>query len=188
MATGNVISGLQAFNGAIATLKDDMQKKVAFSAALIGANVIKREAKAIALSKGLEQSGALLNNIAVKREANPPLGVAQYNLGVRHGRELGSNAKVVFSVRADGSIRKTYVDDPFYWWYLEFGTKPHAERGGSGRKLAFEADGSPVFALKVSNPGIQPMPFIGPAFERKGDEALQAMSDRVAQFIEKGKA
>lgn len=188
MATGEVISGLQAFNGAIATLKDDMQKKVAFSAALIGANVIKREAKAIALSKGLEQTGALLNNIAVKREANPPPGVAQYNLGVRHGRELGSRAKVVFSVRADGSIRKTYVDDPFYWWYLEFGTKPHEEGGGRGRKLAFEADGNPVFAMKVRNPGIQPMPFIGPAFERKSDEALQAMSDRVAQFIQKGAA
>ncbi|MFL9960461.1 hypothetical protein PQR02_04855 [Paraburkholderia sediminicola] len=188
MAASNVISGLQGFNSAIATLKDDMQKKVAFSAALIGANVIKREAKAIALAKGLEQTGALLNNIAVKREANPPPGVAQFNLGVRHGRELGSKAKVVYSVRADGSIKKTYVDDPFYWWYLEFGTKPHAEAGGRGRKLAFEADGKPVFAMKVTNPGIQPMPFIGPAFEHKSDDALAAMANRVAQFIQKGAA
>jgi HK97 gp10 family phage protein len=188
MAANNVVAGLQSFNSSIATLKDDMQKKVAFSAALMGANVIKREAKAIALQKGLELTGALINNIAVKRESNPPLGVAQYNLGVRHGRELGSKAKVVYSVRADGSIKKAYVDDPFYWWYLEFGTKPHTETGGGGRKLAFEASGKPVFAMKVGNPGIKPLPFIGPAFENKSDAALQAMSDRVALFIEKGSA
>ncbi|RDK01438.1 HK97-gp10 family putative phage morphogenesis protein [Paraburkholderia lacunae] len=188
MATSNVIQGLQAFNSAIATLKDDMQRKVAFSAALSGANVIKREAKSIALSRGLKQTGALINNIAVKREQNPPLGVAQYNLGVRHGRELGSKAKVTYSLRADGSIRKTYVDDPFYWWYLEFGTKPHVESGGGGRRLAFEQEGKPVFSMKVRNPGIQPLPFIGPAFERKSDDALAAMADRVAQFIQKGAA
>jgi HK97 gp10 family phage protein len=188
MASENVISGLQGFSSSIAALKDDMQRKVAFSAALIGANVIKREAKAIALTRGLKLTGALINNIAVKREANPPLGTAQYNLGVRHGRELGSKARVVFSVRADGSIRKAYVDDPFYWWYLEFGTKPHALTGGRGRKLAFEADGRPVFAMKVANPGIQATPFIGPAFDNKSDAALQAMSDRVEQFIQKGAA
>ena len=185
MANGNAISGLQGFNSALLTLKDDA-KKVAFSAALIGANVIKREAKSIAIALGLQQTGALINNIAVKREANPPLGTAQYNLGVRHGRELGSKAKVVYSVRTDGSIKKAYVDDPFYWWYLEFGTKPHTEAGGSGRRLSFEADGRPVFALKVVNPGIQATPFIGAAFERKSDAALQAMTDRVEQFIEKG--
>jgi HK97 gp10 family phage protein len=188
MAGNNVIQGLQGFNSAIATLKDDMQKKVAFSAALIGANVIKREARSIALTKGLRQTGALLNNIAVKRETNPPLGVAQYNLGVRHGRELGSKAKVAYSLRADGSIRKTYVDDPFYWWYLEFGTKPHEESGGGGRRMAFEVAGQPVFSMKVRNPGIKPLAFIGPAFENKSDEALAAMTNRVADFIQKGAA
>jgi HK97 gp10 family phage protein len=188
MANPNNIAGLDAFNSKIASLKDDMQKKVAFSAALAGATVIKNEAKAIAMLKGLELTGALINNIAVKRERNPPPGVAEYNLGVRHGRELGSKAKVEYSVRTDGSIRKAYIDDPFYWWYLEFGTKAHDQAAPQGRKLAFGVDGKQVFAMKVRNPGIEPMAFIGPAFERKSDEALAAMEARVAKFIANGAA
>jgi HK97 gp10 family phage protein len=188
MANPNSIAGLSALSSKIASLKDDIQKKVAFSACLAGANVIKREAIAIASSKGLRLTGALINNIAVKRESNPPPGVAQYNLGVRHGRALGSKAKVEYSVRADGSIRKAYVDDPFYWWYLEFGTKAHDQAAPKARKLAFESAGKAVFAMKVRNPGIQPMAFIGPAFERKSDDALAVMNARVAKFIADGAA
>jgi hypothetical protein len=182
----NTISGIDAFSAKISLFKDDLQKKVAFSAALAGANVIKRGAISIATAKGLRLTGALINNIAVKRERDPPPSTAQYNLGVRHGRDLGSKARVEYAVRADGSIRKVYVDDPFYWWYLEFGTKPHEQAAPRGRRLALEAGGKTVFAMKVRNPGIQATPFIGPSFESNSDAALSAMAARVEKFIAQG--
>ncbi|MGI4856753.1 MAG: HK97-gp10 family putative phage morphogenesis protein [Janthinobacterium lividum] len=177
------IDGLEAFIDGLRSIKGNLRCKVAFSAALAGANVIKRRAKRNAITLGLRQSGALINNIAVKREREAPDGRAQYNLGVRHGRELGSKARVTYSIRADGSIRKQYVDDPFYWWYDEFGTKRHVVKGRKGRAVAFQGRRGVVVQRQVVHPGVTPRPFIGPAVASEGDAAVKAMQDRVLKEL-----
>jgi hypothetical protein len=39
---------------------------------------------------------------------------------VRHGREAKGAQKIAVRGK-DGKIRFEYTDDPFYWWFWEFG-------------------------------------------------------------------
>jgi HK97 gp10 family phage protein len=81
---------------------------------------VKRAAIANARAQGLVSTGALVNNIAVKRERGTPATITEYHIGVRHGKEAKGAQKI--AVRgADGRIRFEYTDNPFYWHMWEFG-------------------------------------------------------------------
>ena len=103
----------------------------------------------------------MIKNIAIKREKNVPEGVEQYHLGVRHGREL-RRAKIdklfFFFFKSGRGVWKR-VDDPFYWRFLEFGTKQ-----------------------------INPYRFIQQALNNKQQEAIDAMLSRLQRDLEKSKA
>lgn len=167
--------------------------------------VLKKEAKAIAQSKGLKISGALIRNIAIKRERNAPAGTEQYNLGVRHGRDLGNGKKVTkyleYSKRK-GRIVIKRKDDPFYWKFVELG---HKIVGGStgivgtgttsyvttlrngkkaNRTRKYNLD-SITGRRRHSKDMVQPIPFIGPALENKKQEAIAAMEDRLNKDLAK---
>jgi HK97 gp10 family phage protein len=89
-------------------------------AANAAAQVVKREAVKNARAQGLISTGALVNNIAVKRERGTPPTWHEYHVGVRHGREAKGAQKI--AVRgSDGKIRFEYTDNPFYWHMWEFG-------------------------------------------------------------------
>ena len=124
------------------------------------AQVIKKEAKNIALSKGLKRTGALLKNIVIKREKNTPLNTLQYNVGVRHGKELGRKKSTVkyFARNNTGRIITKYKNDPFYWRFLEFGTKDISAR-----------------------------PFLAPALANKRQQAIDAMTKVLDKEILKAK-
>lgn len=139
---------------------DGLSKKTAAKMVAAAGGVIRKEAKSIAQSKGLRKTGSLIKNIAIKRERNVPPNTVQYNVGVRHGREFGKRKNVVkyLAVGRKGRIVTKYKDDPFYWRFLEFGTK-----------------------------NITAKPFIAPALERKRAEAVKAMEATFDKEILKGK-
>lgn len=81
---------------------------------------VKRAAIANARAQGLVSTGALVRNIAVKRERGTPPDIFEYHIGVRHGADAKGAEKI--AVRgADGKIRFEYTDNPFYWWFWEIG-------------------------------------------------------------------
>lgn len=84
------------------------------------AQIVKAEAVKNARAQGLVSTGALVNNIAVKRERNTPDTWIEYHVGVRHGKEAKGATKIAVRGR-DGRIRFEYADDPFYWWFWEMG-------------------------------------------------------------------
>lgn len=95
-------------------------KSAARGATNAAAQTVKREAIVLARMQGLVSTGALVNNIAVKRETSVPPNLTEYHVGVRHGGESKAAQKI--AVRGnDGKIRFEYVNDPFYWWFWEFG-------------------------------------------------------------------
>jgi hypothetical protein len=85
-----------------------------------GRQVVKRQAVDNARAQGLVSTGALVKNIAVKREPNTPAHITEYHIGVRHGPEAKATQKIAVRGR-DGTIRFEYVNDPFYWFMWEFG-------------------------------------------------------------------
>ena len=150
---GNVqILGIGELLRKFSELAENMKQKTARRMVATAGGIVRKEAKALALSQGLKQTGALIKNIAIKREKNVPEGVEQYHLGVRHGREL-RRAKIdkIFLVKnKSGRVVWKRVDDPFYWRFLEFGTKQ-----------------------------INPYRFIQQALNNKQQEAIDAMLSRL---------
>lgn len=91
------------------------------------------------------RTGTMIKNVAMKRQKGTPYGFVQYNVGVRsgyraaNGRAVGaggvgvaSGARKVSSLyrdkRGNVHIRNSYTNNPWYWRFLELGTKHIKER------------------------------------------------------------
>src|SRR5688500_4338710 len=113
-------------------IKGDMQDKVSLRMVAAAGSVLKKEARIIAQSKMTRRTGALFNNIDIKRDTKAPSGTTQYNLGVRHGRAMGNGKKIqkYLEVSKSGRIVTRRVNDPYYWSFLEFGHKVVARAAG----------------------------------------------------------
>lgn len=132
--------------------------RVARVVVVAGGRVLKEEAKRLADSAGLRRTGALINNIVIKREKTPE-GIAEYHLGVRHGQAMTRKQRKESGkrlVKRGGRIVTRYDNDPFYWRFHEFGTKR-----------------------------MQARPFVGKALDSKRQEALQAMQKAVARELKR---
>lgn len=130
-------------------------------AANAGAQVVKREAVVIARMQGLVDTGALIKNIAVKREKRTPKNIYEYHVGVRHGSESKNGERI--AVRShDGKIHFQWTNNPFYWWFWEFGHY----NGFLKRHVAAK-------------------PFIRPALAGKTSEVFEAMKIRLTNRLEK---
>lgn len=146
------ILGIGELSQSFQSLKTGMETRVARVMVAAGGGVLRRRARAIAQAKGLRKTGALVKNIVIKREPQAPAGTAQYNLGVRHGRNLTKKQKTdsKLAVNKSGRIVKRYEDDPYYWRFPEFGTKKQ-----------------------------QATPYLQPALEQGKEEAVDAMAERL---------
>lgn len=158
MADKVEVLGIGELGEMFSRVKKDMVEKTSLRMVASAGGVLRTEAKRLALSQGLKKSGALIRNIAIKRERKAPPGVAQYNLGVRHGRHLGNGKKVIkfLALNKRGRVSVRRENDPFYWRYHEFGTKHLPAR-----------------------------PFIQQSVENKRAEALAAMEARLKRDIER---
>jgi len=199
------IIGIGELNKHFSDLKRDLIHKTSLRMVASAGNVLKKEAKAIAQAKGLKISGSLIRNIAIKRERKAPPGVTQYNLGVRHGRDLGKrHTKYLAFSKVKGRIVIRRKDDPFYWKFIEFGHKivPRAS-GQLGNTDVFHTRLSKYWKVRtikrtLSNDSItirrrspsgfvEAVPFIQPALQNKAQEAIKAMEERLIKEIEKYK-
>lgn len=203
MAVKTEILGIGELNKMFKNLRSDMINKTARRMVAAGGQVVKKEAKAIAQSKGLQISGAMIKNIAIKRERNAPDGTEQYNLGVRHGRDLGKKAtKYLAYSKRKGRVVIKRRDDPFYWRFVELGHKIVGRSTGAGgvgityfsqrlrngvienRTREYRLDS--ITGRRRSSSGmVEPMPFIEPALENKKQEAIAAMQDRLIKDLAK---
>lgn len=133
-------------------------------AAAAGAQLVKKEAVLIARAQGLVDTGALVKNIAIKREPGTSKTWHEYHIGVRHGREAKAAERIAVR-NHDGKIKFEWTNNPFYWWFWEFGHY----NGFLKRHVAAR-------------------PFIRPAMEHKQGEVLDAMKARLAARLEKFQA
>jgi HK97 gp10 family phage protein len=151
------IEGLSELRASFVAVGTDMKTRTARAMVVSAGGVLKKEAKTLAQAQGLRRTGALINNIAIKREKTPD-GVAQYHLGVRHGRDITRAGAKKLLLKVGKSGRVVRANDPFYWRFLEFDTK---KRTGT--------------------------PFIGAALVNKRGEAVAAMEKRLQTALEKAK-
>lgn len=180
------ISGVQALGAGMVQHRDDIDKRVSRLMVAASGRIIKAEAKRIALGHGFKRTGALIANIAVKRESKAPRGTTQYNVGVRHGRDLGRKAATYLAVNDAGRVVTRYENDPWYWVILEVGAKEHKIVAKNGGGVAFTKVPQPTTVRRsIAHPGMEGKPFLAPALENKRAEALAAMEDKLMQEIRK---
>jgi HK97 gp10 family phage protein len=201
------IAGLGELLKTFSSLSGDMKKNGARRIAAAGGGVLRKEARNIAQSKGLRKTGTLIKNIVIKREKDAPEGTEQYNLGVRHGRDLGKKYKQL-TLGKNGRVRVDYKNNPYYWLFLEFGHRIVArntgQTGGGVSKWVQRARGydqngkllnrsrefsnaSLTGRRKSSTGFVDATPFIQPALENKRNEALAAMEKQALKEVEKAK-
>jgi HK97 gp10 family phage protein len=95
-------------------------KSAARGAVNAAAQVVKGKAIENARAQGLVSTGALVNNIAVKRQAGTPPNWFESHIGVRTGGAAKGSEKIAIR-GADGKVRIEYVNNPYYWHFWEFG-------------------------------------------------------------------
>lgn len=165
------VRGVKDLSTAFAAVSKDMELRVSRLMVASGGGVLRTEARRLAREQGLKRTGALIKNIVIKRERTP-VGITQYNLGVRHGRSLGKKAAKTLAVGRSGRVITKYLDDPFYWYFLEFGRKVYAGDGRRKKKNKVRKE-------------VPATPFIAPALENKQAEAIDAMAKRCEAAIRK---
>ncbi|WP_395026595.1 HK97 gp10 family phage protein [Comamonas odontotermitis] len=174
----------------IGSLKADFGKargdapRLARRVVVAGGRVLKDEAKSIARANGSVRTGAMVENIAIKRESKAGPGIEQYNLGVRHGRDQSRKVRKAgnrkLSVNADGRIKSTRDNDPFYWRWVELGHKTVSRRSNTKRGK------QSIRKRRAQSSGwVNAKPFIGPALERKKTDVIAAMGQAAAKEVEK---
>lgn len=198
------IAGLASLQNNFKLLTKDMEVKTAARMVAAGGGVLRKEARALAEKQGLRKTGAMIKNIAIKRERNVPAGTVQYNLGVRHGKDLGKKYKQL-GVGKNGRIRVTYKDNPFYWSFNEFGHRiVGRDRGQTGggvtsftvklsngrlvRRTRKYRNSSLVGRRKTASGFVPAKPFIGPVLVNKQAEAIRAMEIMLQKDLDKYKA
>lgn len=187
------ITGVGPLRATFMGRKVDVRDKTGRRIVAAGGGVLRKEARRIVVQKGLVKSRALLNNIAIKRERNVPAGIEQYNLGVRHGRDLGKKAVKYLALGRGGRVVTRYQNDPFYWRFLELGHKLVARaRGQKGTVYRRTKDGKmrkvgadSITVRRSTSMGFVPAtPFIAPALENKRLEVLAAMEKQALKLLD----
>lgn len=119
------VEGLSELRQAFHAQSEAMQKKTGARMVVAGGQVLRRESKSLARAAGLVKTGALVKNIAIKRERNVAPGTVEYNLGVRNNFELTRKQKLSFKlvINRRGRIVKRYDNNPFYFRFQELGTQ-----------------------------------------------------------------
>ncbi|HEX5486500.1 MAG TPA: HK97-gp10 family putative phage morphogenesis protein [Limnobacter sp.] len=155
------VDGLKELLANMKTLHEDLQNRAGRAAVSAAAGLVAREAKKKVDALGLVKTGALRENIAIRR-VKTPADRFEYEVLVRNGkRKKGSKAKrgekLVFYNGTKKRVK--YINDPYYWWWLEFGTSKMPAK-----------------------------PFMRPAFEANVTNAQNRMVEQLRKTIEKFKA
>jgi len=186
------MSGLKELDAALKDLDQKLATKIARRAVAKGAGVIRAEARTRAKALGLVLSGAMVKNIALKREPKTSRTRTEYHVGVRHGAQA-RNAKKVIGVK-NGKLSVTYENDPYYWWFVEFGHRivpraagqsgggitewMHTLRNGKQQKRKKAWSASSITGRRRSATQTVPAkPFLRPAYEAKREAAAKMIAD-----------
>lgn len=173
------LQGVPELRQAMAAAADTIRTKAVRAALRDAGRVIQNQARA---------------NAPVLQTARPGRkpGTVKKAIVVRNSKQArkGGNEGVYVSVRPLRGTRQKKLgkagalnpNDPYYWWFVEFGTRPHVIRArGKGRRLSIGGRVVP----SVQHPGVKPHRFMTRAAQQKDVEAVETFMKRVVPQIEK---
>lgn len=201
MADKSEVLGIEDLVASFREVREDMGSKVARRMVVAGGKIVRDSAKAIAKANGSVISSDMVDNIAIKREANAQEGTAQYHVGVRHGREQSRKVRAKGQRRLSvsrGRIVERRDNDPFYWKFVERGHRvvPSSVADGSTtfvqklrngklvtRQRVFSGRGLRARRRMAGQGVVGKKPFIEPALEQERVNALAAMESTLQRYL-----
>lgn len=116
--------------------------------------------------------------IAAEARLNVPVDSAELKSTIR----TSSNAKRG-TVEANAVVGRKKKG--WYATFVEFGTAPHMIRAGKSSPMLSFRDRNGVWrrVIEVNHTGAQAKPFMRPAFDTKGDEAVKAVADKIRERL-----
>lgn len=202
MADKSEVLGIEDLAASFREVREDMGSKVARRMVVAGGKIVRERAKANAQANGSVISGAMVDNIAIKRESGTPDGTAQYHVGVRHGRQQTNKVRKQGAKRlvvSKGRIVTRRENDPFYWKFVERGhrvvptsvadgTTTYVQKLRNGksvtRKRAFAGSSLRARRRMAGQGVVGKMPFLEPALEQERGSALAAMERTLTRYLE----
>lgn len=148
---------------------------------------------------GAKELAKQLNDLPLKIERNIMRAALRAGAAVI-AAEAKQNVSVISgelqrSIRTSSNSKKGVVEANavvggkrrrgWYATFVEFGTAAHViKMGKSGRRLSFRtADGRWISAESVQHTGARAKPFMRPAFDTKGQEAVQVVADKIKERL-----
>ena len=118
--------------------------------------------------------------IAAEARRNVPTDTQELKRSIR----TSSNSKRGM-VEANAVVGNRKTKKGWYATFVEFGTAPHLIRAGKNKPVLSFRDRNGVWhrALEVNHTGAQAKPFMRPAFDTKGDEAVKAVADKIRERL-----
>ena len=171
------VEGMEELLKKLRILPEKVQKNVMSGAVRAGAKPIIEEAKALVPSKYSQ----LRESIGLKKASKPK--VLKKTLLIYKISPMVKNVTRKFTLK-DGtkwSIKGSV--DGWYGHFIEFGTYARLDHNFKGKisgKRKQRRD-----KIVASGGGIAPHPFMRPAFEKKGEEAIDATRDYMRKRLDK---
>lgn len=173
------LEGIDELKRALADVSKQIRTKAVRGALRQAGNIIKKQA---------QSNAPILKSPAPNRKP----GTIRRSITVRASKFARRNKDegVYISVRPLRGSRQKRLgkagannpNDPFYWRFLEFGTKAYVIKPTKGRRfLKFGVR----FAKSVKHPGIAAQRFMTRAAEQRGKEAIAVFMREVIPQIEK---
>lgn len=124
------------------------------------------------------RSGASV--IAAEARRNVPVDSAELKSTIR----TSSNRKRG-TVEANAVVGNRKTKKGWYATFVEFGTAPHLIRAGKNKPMLSFRDRNGVWhrVFEVNHTGAQAKPFMRPAFDTKGEEAVKAVADKIRERL-----
>lgn len=118
--------------------------------------------------------------IAAEARRNVPTDTQELKRSIR----TSSNSKRGM-VEANAVVGNRKTKKGWYATFVEFGTAPHLIRAGKNKPVLSFRDRNGVWhrALEVNHTGAKAKPFMRPAFDTKGDEAVKAVADKIRERL-----
>lgn len=118
--------------------------------------------------------------IAAEARLNVPVDSQELKQSIRTS---SNNKRGMVEANAVVGNRKTKKG--WYATFVEFGTAPHIIRAGKRSPMLSFRDRNGVWhrVLEVNHTGAKAKPFMRPAFDTKGEEAIKAVADKIRERL-----
>lgn len=147
---------------------------------------------------GAKELAKMLNELPLKLERNIMRAALRAGAAVI-AKEAKQNVPVdsgelKSSIRTSSNSKKGLVEanavvgrkkKGWYATFVEFGTAPHIIKAGKNSKTLSFRDRNGVWrrATQVNHTGAQAKPFMRPALDSKGQEAIKAVADKIKERL-----